>query len=95
MPTPKVVILRFRHVPFMDITGIQTLEEVIVKLRKRGVRTLLCEANERVRAKLWEAGVLALLGEQDFHQQFATALTSAVTGLAEGADGAARTNPAV
>ena len=92
---PKVVILRFRHVPFMDITGIQTLEEVIVKLRKRGVRTLLCEANERVRAKLWKAGVLALLGEQDFHQQFATALTSAVTGLAEGADGAAKANPAV
>ena len=55
---------------------------MIVKLRKRGVGTLLCEA-----------GVLALLGEQDFHQQFATALTSAVTGLAEGADGAAKANP--
>ncbi|MEO8013476.1 MAG: SulP family inorganic anion transporter [Polaromonas sp.] len=91
---PKVVILRFRRVPFMDITGIQTLDEVIVKLRKRGVRTLLCEANERVRAKLWKAGVLDLLGQQDFHDQFATALTSAVAGLAATADGTVNANPA-
>ncbi|MEO5660586.1 MAG: SulP family inorganic anion transporter [Polaromonas sp.] len=79
---PKVVILRFRRVPFMDITGIQTLEEVIVKLRKRGVRTLLCEANERVRAKLCKAGVLELLGEPDFHERFASALSSVVISLA-------------
>ena len=91
---PKAVILRFRRVPFMDITGIQTLEEVIVKLRKRGMRVLLCEANERVRAKLWKAGVLDLLGEQDFHDQFAAALTSAVTGLAVGGDGTAEASPA-
>lgn len=91
---PKVVILRFHRVPFMDITGIQTLEEVIVKLRKRGVRTLLCGANERVRAKLWKAGVLALLGEQDFHDQFGAALTSAVASLAAKGDGAGEAHPA-
>ena len=42
----------------MDITGIQTLEEVIGKLRKRGVVVVLCEANPRVLAKLRTAGVL-------------------------------------
>jgi SulP family sulfate permease len=46
------------HVPFMDITGIQTLEEVIGKLRKRGVLVLVCEANPRVHGKLQNAGVL-------------------------------------
>ena len=85
---PQVVILRFRRVPFMDITGIQTLEEVIVKLRKRGVRTMLCEANDRVRAKLWKAGVIELLGSQDFDDQFAKVLASAVKGLAVRDDGA-------
>ena len=80
---PKVVILRLRRVPFMDITGIQTLEDVINKLHKRGVRTVLCEANDRVRSKLWKAGVVQLLGRQDFDDQFATALASAVTWLAE------------
>jgi sulfate permease, SulP family len=83
---PEVVILRFRRVPFMDITGLQTLEEVIVKLRKRGVRCLLCEANDRVRAKLWKAGVLELLGEQDFHHEFSQVLARAVAELAMSAE---------
>ena len=91
---PQVVILRFRRVPFMDITGIQTLEEVIVKLRKRGVRTMLCEANDRVRAKLWKAGVIELLGSQDFEEQFAKALASAVKGLAVSDGGPSGTKPA-
>ncbi len=55
---PRVLIVRLRRVPFMDITGIQTLEEVIGKLRRRGVRVILCEANERVEGKLRKAGVL-------------------------------------
>lgn len=90
---PKAVILRFRRVPFMDITGMQTLEEVIVTLRKRGVRIVVCEANDRVRAKLWKAGILKLLGEQDFHERLAQSLASAVSGLAAGPDAEAETNP--
>jgi SulP family sulfate permease len=57
-PAPGTLIIRLDRVPFMDITGIQTLEEVIGKLRKRGVHVLLCEANERVHGKLKTAGVL-------------------------------------
>jgi SulP family sulfate permease len=91
---PQVVILRFRRVPFMDITGIQTLEEVIVKLRKRGVRTMLCEVNDRVRAKLWKAGVIELLGSHDFEEQFAKALASAVKGLTVSDDGSSDAKPA-
>lgn len=56
---PQVLIIRLRRVPFMDITGIQTLETVVDKLRKRGVRVVLCEANTRVAAKLRKAGVLS------------------------------------
>jgi SulP family sulfate permease len=55
---PKTLILRLHRVPFMDITGIQTVEEVMDELRKRGVTVLLCEANERVLVKLRNAGVL-------------------------------------
>lgn len=87
------MILRFRRVPFMDITGLQTLEEVIVKLRKRGVRRLLCEANERMRAKLWKAGNLKLLDEQDFHHEFAQVLGRTVAGLQLRAEGAAADKP--
>lgn len=55
---PQALIIRLERVPFMDITGIETLEEVIAKLRRRGVQVVLCEANERVLAKLRKAGVV-------------------------------------
>ncbi len=63
---PRLLILRLRRVPFMDITGLQTLEEVIQKLAKRGVAVVLCEANTRVRGKLKKVGLLALVGERYF-----------------------------
>lgn len=79
---PHILILRLRRVPFMDITGLQLMEEVIEKLQKRWVRVMLCEANERVRAKLWKAGVLALLRDGDYADNFATLLARANTAIA-------------
>lgn len=55
---PETLIIRLARVPFMDITGIQTLEEVTQKLSKRGVKVILCEANTRVLSKLRKAGVV-------------------------------------
>jgi len=69
-PPPVTLIVRLDRVPFMDITGIQTLEEVIAKLRKRGVQVLLCEANERVYGKLKTAGVL----DDSYHETLHGAL---------------------
>jgi SulP family sulfate permease len=56
--TPRVLVLRLGRVPFMDITGLQALEEVIEELRRRGVIVLLCEANGRVLGKLRVAGII-------------------------------------
>ncbi|MES2091405.1 MAG: STAS domain-containing protein [Pseudomonadota bacterium] len=74
---PKALIIRLRRVPFMDITGLQALDEVIGKLQKRGVHVMLCEANERVRAKLWKAGVLDTLPEGDYADTLAPLLARA------------------
>jgi len=71
---PQTLILRLDRVPFMDITGIQTIEEVVVALRKRGVRVLMCEANERVLGKLKKAGVLEALLPGDYCRTFSEAL---------------------
>ena len=43
----------------MDITGIHMLEDTIKLLRKKGIAVMLREANQRVRAKLHRAGVVA------------------------------------
>jgi SulP family sulfate permease len=63
---PEVLIIRLRWVPFIDITGLQTLEEVIRDLQRRKVRVMLTGANERVAGKLQRAGIVELIGEQNF-----------------------------
>jgi SulP family sulfate permease len=63
---PEVVILRLRWVPFMDITGLQTLEEVVRDLQRRKVRVMITGANERVAGKLEKAGLVELLGRENF-----------------------------
>jgi SulP family sulfate permease len=60
---PKQLIIRLKWVPFIDITGIQTLEEVIGNLHKRGVTVILSGANNLVKAKLVKAGIIELIGE--------------------------------
>jgi SulP family sulfate permease len=62
----QTLIIRLRRVPFMDITGIQVLEEVMQKLRLRGIRVMLCEANQRVLAKLQRAGVINEGAAEDY-----------------------------
>jgi SulP family sulfate permease len=71
---PRWLILRLGHVPFMDITGIQALEESVAALQRRAVRVLLCEANGRVTRKLADAGLLASLGAGGYHSDLAGAL---------------------
>jgi SulP family sulfate permease len=63
---PQVLIIRLRWVPFMDITGLQTLEEVIRDLQRRKVRVMLTGANERVAGKLQRAGIVELIGLENF-----------------------------
>lgn len=81
---PGTLIIRLRSVPFMDITGIQTLDDVVVKLRKRGVRVVLCEANARVLAKLRNAGVLRAEAGDQYTDSFSDALRRMHGGIASG-----------
>lgn len=71
---PRLLIIRLKHVPFMDITGLQTLEEVIGQLLKRGIVVKLCEANLKVHAKLERVGILHAIGAQNYHRDLSSAL---------------------
>lgn len=71
---PRLLIIRLKHVPFMDITGLQTLEEVIGQLHKRGIVVKLCEANLKVHAKLERVGILHAIGAQNYHRDLNSAL---------------------
>ncbi len=76
---PKTLIIRLRHVPFMDITGLETLEEAIGKLHKRNVSVMLCEANTRVQFQLSKAGLLKTNGAGNYHEHLAEALSGCIT----------------
>jgi sulfate permease, SulP family len=68
--------LRLGHVPFIDITGIQTFEEVIGQFMRRGVRVIFCEATQRVNTKLQRAGIINLIDENNIFPRLDTALAS-------------------
>lgn len=71
---PHVLIIRLRWMPFIDITGLQTLEEAIIALHERGVRVMLTGANDRVQEKLRRAGVVELVGPENCFNDLGTAL---------------------
>jgi SulP family sulfate permease len=71
---PGYLIIRLKWVPFIDMTGLQTLEEVILDLHKRGVTVLLSGANKRVTEKLKKAGILELVGLKNYFKDFDEAL---------------------
>ncbi|MCW8840323.1 MAG: SulP family inorganic anion transporter [Gammaproteobacteria bacterium] len=80
---PKVLVLYLKRVPFMDITGLQTLEEVIGDLERRGVKVMLCDASHKVKRKLQKAGILELIGEENYLQSCDETLVRCEAWLAE------------
>ncbi len=77
---PEVLIIRLRWVPFIDITGLQFLEEVIRDLHRRRVRVILSGANERVQGKLERAGIIDLIGKDNSFREFGDALMACRAG---------------
>lgn len=71
---PKVLIIRLRWVPFMDSTGLQTLEEIIKDLHQRKVQVIVSGANYRVEGKLRRGGIINLIGETNFYREFSDAI---------------------
>lgn len=71
---PKTLIIRLRWVPFIDITGLQALEDVIRAQQSKGVTVMLSGANERVDKKLRRAGVVGLVGEEHYFAHIELAL---------------------
>ena len=57
------LVLRMRHVPFVDATGIQSLSEMIDDCNRFKTRLVICGLRENVRAKLARAHVLDKLGK--------------------------------
>lgn len=73
----KVLILRMRSVPAMDITALQSLEKVYDKCKKKGVTVLLSHVNEQPMKVMEKAGFAEKIGADNFCENIDAALVRA------------------
>jgi SulP family sulfate permease len=72
----KTVILCFRNVPFVDISGIEALAEAVRRFQDGKARVILCELNPIAERKLARAGVLAEAGADNIFSSLERALSA-------------------
>lgn len=65
----KVVVIRMLWVPFIDVTGLEALENTVLRLQAHGIRVVFTEANPRVYRKLRNIGLIGRLGAGNFAEQ--------------------------
>lgn len=62
---PQILILRMRHVPFIDATGVNRLKQMCQKLKSKGTTIIISGANRDVRVELLKASMYTLLGKHN------------------------------
>ncbi|KTD27946.1 SulP family inorganic anion transporter [Legionella maceachernii] len=73
---PSLLIIQLGWVPFIDVTGLQALEEFIIKRHKHQVRVMVAGANARVWSKLEKGGIIGLVGEENVFATLSQALAT-------------------
>ncbi len=75
---PKVLIIRMRHVPLIDATGIQALKDVSKELEKRHTKLILSEVNSKQLLKeLKDSRLLFSIGKGNVFDTLQQALEKA------------------
>ncbi len=74
---PKVLILRLRHVPAIDSTGLHALRDLVARSRRRGSLVLLSDVHAQPVVALERSGLYEELGEENIHGNIDDALNRA------------------
>jgi len=77
----QVLIIRMRHVPFVDSTGVHNLKEAIRNIQQGGTRVMLSGIKPKVGKELVKGGVIALTGEESVFLSFSEALEEALRNI--------------
>ncbi|MFL9484852.1 SulP family inorganic anion transporter [Chitinophagaceae bacterium LWZ2-11] len=73
--TPRVLIIRMRHVPIIDATGIKALADVYKETKERGTRLILSEVtSDQVLDELKGARLLFAIGKANVTDTFTRAI---------------------
>ena len=73
----RILIIRMRHVPFIDATGVHNFKGAIDSLKSKEKRIMLSGVQPNVRKELNKSGITALLGEENIFDNFDVALDNA------------------
>ena len=76
---PKIFILRMRHVPMIDASGIHALEEFFDLCKSQNTILLLSGVNEKIKTKFRRVGFDLKLGENNITDNIDCALVRAYT----------------
>jgi len=72
---PRILLVRMRHVPIIDATGIRTLEEVYKESRRQGTKLVLSEVrSEQVMKELKDTRLLFAIGKANVTHTFQQAV---------------------
>lgn len=72
--TPGWLVIRLGRVPFMDATGLLSLEGAVARFQRNGTRVLVTEARSPVLRKLIRSGLVKRIGRENFHGSVLAAL---------------------
>jgi SulP family sulfate permease len=80
---PRIIILRMRHVPMMDATGLKALEIAWEKMRRDGVRVLITAIQPQPMKVVYESGFADKIGIENFCANIDDALARSETVASE------------
>ncbi len=73
---PKVIIFRLKGVPFIDLTGLESFQEILKDFQGKGTKVLLCEANKNVKARFIDMGTLKLIYKESVFDSLKQAINA-------------------
>ena len=73
----KVVILRMRNIPALDISALQSMIEVVAHCKKRNITVLFSHVNEQPMSVMKKSGFYDMVGEENFLSNIDEALATA------------------
>ena len=76
------MIIRMRHVPFVDSTGLRNFKDALKSLKNSGIKIILSGVNDNVCEDLKKSGIHEMVGPENIFPVFELALASA-TEMAE------------
>lgn len=73
----KVLCIRMRNVPAIDAAGVQTLDKITARCRKKNIQVVFSHVNEQPMQAMEKAGFIERVGRENFCDHIDTALIRA------------------